>query len=201
MKNLQDSVLIKMIKQSNHIAFHEFYQRHWEQLYLRAFSILQDSDASEDIVQDVFLEIWNKRTDLNIDKPSQYLFTCVKHAIFKVLQKQKLKERHLHTLNSIDLLVQAEASMDTQEIEQAILNHLDQLPGRCKEIFVMSRFENMSNREIALKLGISTKTVENQIYRALKSLKSLIPQLLAIYLLLIFEDSLIKEFESILTFC
>nr|WP_245405113.1 RNA polymerase sigma-70 factor [Algoriphagus sp. AGSA1] len=190
-----------MIKQSNHIAFHEFYQRHWEQLYLRAFSILQDSDASEDIVQDVFLEIWNKRTDLNIDKPSQYLFTCVKHAIFKVLQKQKLKERHLHTLNSIDLLVQAEASMDTQEIEQAILNHLDQLPGRCKEIFVMSRFENMSNREIALKLGISTKTVENQIYRALKSLKSLIPQLLAIYLLLIFEDSLIKEFESILTFC
>lgn len=190
-----------MIKQSNHIAFHEFYQRHWEHLYLRAFSILQNSDVSEDIVQDVFLEIWNRRIDLNIEKPSQYLFTCVKYAIFKVLQKQKLKERHLNTLNSIDLLVQAEASMDTQEIEQAILDHLDLLPGRCKEIFVMSRFENMSNREIALKLGISTKTVENQIYRALKSLKSLIPQLLAVYLLLIFEVSLIKEFESILTFC
>ncbi|WP_192348658.1 RNA polymerase sigma factor [Algoriphagus sp. Y33] len=201
MKNLQDGILIEMIKQSNHLAFHEFYQRHWEHLFLKAFSILQDSSISEDIVQDVFLEIWNRRTDLNIEKPSQYLFTCVKHAVFKVLQKEKLKERHLNALNSIDLLVQAEASMDTREIEQAILNHLDRLPERCKEIFVMSRFENMSNPEIALKLGINTKTVENQIYRALKSLKTLMPQLLAVYFLLIFEDLPIKEFGSILTLC
>ncbi|SDZ47735.1 RNA polymerase sigma-70 factor, ECF subfamily [Rhodonellum ikkaensis] len=201
MKNLQDNVLIELIKESNHLAFHAFYQRHWEHLYLKAFSILQDSDVSEDIVQDIFLELWNKRNGLKIEKPSHYLFTCVKHAVFKILQKQKISDRHLQSISAIDLLIQAEASMDTHEMEQMILNHLDRLPGRCKEIFYLSRFENLGNKEIALQLGISTKTVENQIYRAMKSLKTLYPQMLSMYFMFIFSTSQVMVSGPVLSYC
>ncbi|WP_376856809.1 RNA polymerase sigma-70 factor [Belliella kenyensis] len=201
MKNLQDESLVELIKQSNHLAFQAFYQRHWEQLYLKAYAILGHTQMAEDIIQDIFLDIWKNRERIEIDKPIQYLSTCVKNSVFKVLQKQKVKQKHLDTLNTLELLVQAASTLDSNEIEQAIMKHLDQMPDRCKEIFILSRFENLSNKEIAEKLGLSAKTVENQIYRALKSLKTLMPQLLSMYFLLIFEEVFMTSISPVLPFC
>ncbi|GGF24674.1 RNA polymerase sigma-70 factor [Echinicola rosea] len=173
-----DQELLLLVKEGNTLAFDELFNRHWEVLYLRSFSLLRDPATCEDIVQDVFLKIWQNRDTIQISHFNSYLQTSARNGALKFLAKQKLEARHLNTISTLELLYHTEDEMDAKELESEVLASLEHLPKRCREIFVLSRFNNMSNGEIAKKLMLSHRTVENQLYRAIKHLREVLPHIL-----------------------
>ncbi|MBD8489165.1 RNA polymerase sigma-70 factor [Echinicola sp. CAU 1574] len=173
-----DQELLLLIKKGDTAAFDMLFNRHWETLYLKTFSLLRDPETCEDIIQDVFLRIWQNRKSIKINHFNSYLQTSARNGAFKILAKRKLEANHLNTLTTLELLYNAEDEMNAKELESQIMASLEHLPDRCREIFLMSRFENMSNTEIAKKLTLSNRTVENQLHRAIKHLREVLPYLL-----------------------
>ncbi len=150
-----------------------------------ADNIINDKDASHDVVQEVFLKLWHKRDKMDeILNQKAYLFKAVVNASINHLGTKKNK------VSIYDIKLQSTDSSDTnfnaKELEIKIQAALNKLPPKCKAIFVLSRFEEMKHKEIAYTLGLSLKTVENQMGIALKKMKEEI------------SDYLNKEFISLI---
>ena len=134
---------------------------------------MQDNQQAQDVVQDVFMNFWRKRESLNIDlKVKSYLFTAVRNKALEVLRHKKMKENHhdsvrINELLRYDIEDEAEKYVRLEKIHTAIGG----LPTKCREVFSLSKLNGLSYNEIADHLGISVKTVENQIVRALKLLR------------------------------
>jgi RNA polymerase sigma-70 factor, ECF subfamily len=135
-----------------------------------AENLIRDKDASHDIVQEVFLKLWHRREELSeIVNHKAYLFRAVINASLSFIEKNKktvsLTELRIETGSSTD------TSMMTKELQSKIQGALDSLPPKCKAVFVLSRFDELKNKEIADILGLSVKTVENQMGIALKKMR------------------------------
>ena len=185
---LNDLELWVAIRNNDEIAFGELFDRHWAGLYKLAFSYLKDQETSKEIVHDVFLNIWNRRAELQIQSFNSFLLTAVRYQIYNRMRSAKLtvvytadysKTDHVFELNSGD------ARIKQQELQNELNEYLVQLPKRCTKIFQMSRIEQMSNQEIAERLGISKRTVENQISLAVKHLKGCYKNLTFLILLIV----------------
>jgi len=155
--------------------FNTLFNQLYNPLCNYAFAIIKDSDLSEDIVQEVFVSFWNKQNELDIEpnKIENYLVRSIKFKCIDVQRKEVVKRKHqqetLHTSN----IFEAE---DEQEIDyQAILyKTIEQLPKKTKEVFILSKLNGYSYNDIADKLGISPKTVENQMGRAFKHIREIL---------------------------
>ena len=170
-----ESNLIKKVKNSDQTAFHQLFSDFYDILFRFVFYRVQDRDLAEDITQETFLRVWNNRKTLVPDKSFFSLIArigtnlCYDH--FRHMDVRKRNEKHIpnfgksHFDNPASL---NQASMLEEQIRRLVN---EKLPDRCKYIFILSRIEGLSNSEIAGKLNISIRTVENQIYRALKILK------------------------------
>ncbi|MFV0376545.1 MAG: RNA polymerase sigma-70 factor [Mangrovibacterium sp.] len=173
--------LLKRIKSGDELAFKEVHKLFYSRLYYFIFEFVRLHDITENIIQDTFVALWNKRIELREDTNlSAYLFTVARNnALYKLRDAQyRLKlfksdgmegsEINLNTgvLEEIDL-----SSIVLGEIERIIEETLSELPPKCREVFYRSRFEEKKNREIAVELGISEKVVEKHISRALKSFR------------------------------
>ncbi|PBQ31246.1 RNA polymerase sigma-70 factor [Sphingobacteriaceae bacterium] len=150
--------------------FEEMYKVHYKMLRNAAENIVGDADAAHDVVQDVFIKLWNRRDEVSaILNKKAYLFKSVINASITYLENNKNK-------TSIgDLKIESSGQTDTpvlvKELESKIQLALNALPPKCKAIFVLSRFEGLKNKEISEYLGLSIKTVENQMGIALKKMK------------------------------
>lgn len=170
--NFSDIELVERLNHDDRAAFNEIYIRYWKDLYLSAFHILKDEDACMDLCQDVFIWIWQHRGNLKINNIGAYLKTAVKYKISNFIRHGKVKENFFSKIERLgDLEPAVNDQLEVKELRQVIEQFTEGLPDRCKQVFQLSRFDEMSNREIALKMGISEKTVENQITSALKKLK------------------------------
>jgi RNA polymerase sigma-70 factor (ECF subfamily) len=150
--------------------FEALYREHYRQLRNTARQLIGDADASHDLVQEVFLKLWNKKEDLDfILNAGAYLYRSVVNASLNHLEQNKRRR----TTDDLRLPsdVSTEAGVNMKELQERISAALDQLPAKCRAIFVLSRFEEKKNKEIALLLGISLKTVENQMGIALKKMR------------------------------
>lgn len=138
-----------------------------------AFFYLKDEQEAIELVQELFISIWEKReTSALLDNPKAYLMTSVKNRCYNKITRKKDTTNSLEMLG--DVLISAEdtsSPLETKQTEQHILYTIEKLPEKCREIFILSRFEQMSYKAIAEHLGISLKTVENQIGNALKFLR------------------------------
>jgi len=153
---------------------------------LMAFSvkILGDEDEARDVVQKVFISLWERRESLDLDTSMKsYLFTSVHNRSLNVIRDRKKfsDAPHAEREDSVDVGNQLEA----MELEQRIGEIIGELPEKTREVFVLSRFEGLKYGEIADKLGISVKTVENQMSRALRILREKLAHYLALLLWLI----------------
>lgn len=168
-----DEKLLKLIAKGDQSAFTVFYRRFWEEMYRAAFYVTRDEEISMDVVQEVFVWLWENRRSWNITHPRSYLRAAVKYKIANVIRSRKLRTAALERWEEIngDAHVSLSGEMEVRELRQVIFDFTGQLPPRCQEIFRLSRFEHLSNREIAHKLNISEKTVENQITIALRRLR------------------------------
>ncbi len=181
--------LFSFLKKGDQASFKIVYDHFYSRLYYFVLEYVPNSDGAENIVQDTFLTLWEKYKQLREDTNlNAYLYTVAKNNSLKYLRDQKYSQK-LFTSNQLssvelELNVGSLEKLDTstlvfEEIETIIKLTLDSLPEQCRIVFEQSRFEQKKNKEIAELLGISTKTVEGHITKALKifrtSLKEYLP--------------------------
>ncbi len=150
--------------------FEEMYKAHYDALRNSAQNIIGDHDASHDIVQEVFLKLWHRREELEVIlNPKAYLFRSVINASITYLEKNKKSVALLGT--ELEASRHADSKILFRELEIKVQNALNNLPPKCKAVFVLSRFEELKNKEIAELLGLSVKTVENQMGIAIRKMR------------------------------
>ena len=173
MPDFNNQNILAYIASDNEKAIDWLFRQYYATMCQAAYKILPDEHIIEDLVQDVFYEIWKKRKTLKIKSSIvAYLRKATRNKTLNYIRDQKIDFRNAppkEDLRSEDIsTIQTLMADDLQvEIDQAI----DSLPPRCRLVFVLNRFEELSYQEIAEQLDISVKTVENQISKALKSLK------------------------------
>lgn len=155
-------------------AFEQLFKTHYKALHAYANLILKDEDSAEEVVQQMFLKFWEKRELLQVETSMKaYLYKCVYNDSLNFLKHEKVKLKyHDFTKQTADHLSDsASAKVELSELQIRLREALNQLPEQCRTIFQLSRFEELKYREIAEKLGISIKTVENQMGKALRILR------------------------------
>ncbi|WP_282017180.1 RNA polymerase sigma factor [Salegentibacter mishustinae] len=169
---LSDQQLLAKLRNGSETVFPLIFDRYWKRLYSYAFKIYRDDKVCEDIVQEIFISLWQKASESQILNLEAYLLRSVKYRVANHIRSLKFSSSQEEILESIPYPSNSVLSLEYQEFENEILSKVKQLPPRCREIFVLSRFDNYSNSEIAHKLNISIRTVEKQISNALSYLKT-----------------------------
>jgi len=167
--------LVKEIKKGNQRAFDKAYEEYHSKLYQYIFRHTQSSYYAEETVQLTFIKLWEKREWLSDQfSISAQIFRIAKSTLIDLLRKEKI--RSTQTLSDSYISVSKEdAKIIVKDELKHVLHAIDELPAQNKEVFKLSRFDNLSHKEIGAQLSISTKTVENHIAKALKYLRKNIP--------------------------
>ncbi len=168
-------------------SYEEMFRTYFSQLCYFARKYVTDVDTSKELVHNVFVTIWENRSEFDFNKPAKsYLFTAVYNRCMNHIRDQKKFASH-QNLDEAETLLEHSVNNDylvAAELESDIWKAINTLPEKCKEVFILSRFEGKKYHEIAEHLNISVKTVETQMTKALKSLREYLADYL--HLLMIF---------------
>jgi len=180
--------LIKNIKKGDPGSLELLFRRLYPQLCAYANKYLGDIDEAEEVVQEVFVRIWNNREQLDERKSVQaYLFTAVKNNCFNLLEHWKVKDKYTHLLARVYATAPEQSSSHetfvAEELEKDFHRALEQLPPECRKVFELSRLEGLKYQEIATRLNISIKTVEVQMSRALQKIRFQLREYLTVMIL------------------
>ena len=174
-RSYSDSELAYLLTQGDELAFTEIYNRFYGLLFIHASKHLNDDEEAKDVLHQLFESLWVKRLQVAPDgNLSAYLYTAVRNRVLDVFAHQKVESKYVDSLQ--DYIDQDHVSTDymVREKQMALLieQEIDALPPKMREIFVLSRKENKSHKQIALELGLSELTVKTQVKKALRILKS-----------------------------
>lgn len=188
--NIHDELLLNRISNGDESALTELYSLYWKPLFISSYNLLKNKEICEEIVQDVFIDFWNKKDAIEIKiSLNSYLYACTRYKVFHQIKKQNTTTLPPELFESLEKRFQY-ATPETLIMHQELVNKIDEiinsLPPKCKEVYQLSRNEYLSHKEISDRLQISTKTVENHISKAIKVLKSSLGQTIAIYLIDLF---------------
>ncbi len=168
-----DQDLIRLLQTDTSRAIDLLFRLHYAYLCQSVYRILPNATIAEDLVQDVFYELWKKKDNIHINTSIRaYLRRAARNKTLNHIRDQKMQfedeenspELESNTISSYEKL-------ETQELQRYITKAIDELPERCRLVFSLSRYEDMTYNQIATSLDISVKTVENQISKALKLLR------------------------------
>jgi RNA polymerase sigma-70 factor (ECF subfamily) len=156
--------------------FENVFTEHYATLYRYAFGILRDEVGAEEMVSAVFCRLWQKRATLPADPSSVgYVYTAVHHACMDHLKHNRIKKRYenhlVYAARQAPSVTESAHRAEAGDFQKQLLRSLETLPQQCRIIFHLSRVEELSHKDIAARLGLSVKTVEVQIGRALKRLR------------------------------
>lgn len=171
---LSEQEIIGAIREGNERIFEETFRKYYQSLCNYANSILKEMDEAEEVVQNLFLSIWEKRSDLEISiSLKSYLYRAVHNHCLNRIKHLKVREEYQqYAVNFYDASYESVSqTVMKNELETKIEEAIKKLPEQCRLIFQMSRFEELKYHEIAEQLELSPKTVENQIGKALKILR------------------------------
>ena len=170
-----DPALLNLLKNGDHRAFEQLFERYAQKVFVFSLTYLKDENEAQEVVQEVFLKIWLNRTNLKTDTSFQsYLFTIAFNLIRKSFNRKARNDQYM--LEVIDTLDAGQDVVDYETNYGLITEKLEQfigkMPEKRKKIFILRKKQGRSVREIAEEMGISVKTVENQITEAMKYLKT-----------------------------
>lgn len=179
-KSYSDTELADLLTSGDEVAYIETYNRYWKCLFIHACKMLGDEEQAMDTVQDIFTNLWNKRSTLVITTSIKtYLYTSVRNHVLNAINKGKLKEKYLDSLAAF--VKRGDMSTEDQVIfrdfSKKIEQEVENFTPRMRTIFVLSREGGLSNRDIAEELNITDHTVKKTINRALKVLRTQISSL------------------------
>lgn len=181
--DVTDNTLCKALYRQDKKAFNTIYEKYWKRLYLYAYKIFEDQVVCEDIVQEVFVKLWQRADSKQIDHLEAYLLRAVKYqarnAIRNLKKTTDLEEVFAHLPDELA----ADLLLEGKETAMIIEKSVNALPERCQVVFQLSRGGQLSNKEIARQLNISVRTVEAHLFKALKSIKKNIGEIYCLFLL------------------
>ncbi|RVU03025.1 RNA polymerase sigma-70 factor [Mucilaginibacter limnophilus] len=166
-----DEKLLELIRFDDRTAFELLYNRYSSKVFHVAYNLFRDKTVCEDLVQELFIDLWFKRYQLKIDNLSAYLKVAIKNRVIVYLRTQKATL----DIDTVDKLIEqytADSKLMQNDILKLLEANIAALPEKCRQIFILSRKEYLSNKEIAARLNLSVKTVENQITIALRHIRT-----------------------------
>ena len=168
-----DTHTLSLLQKGDEKAFDTIFWKYNSRVFHFIHSLLYDKTLAEDLTQNVFLKIWERHQDIQPEEGFEaYLFTIARNMVYKETEKRLLSERFLDSIKQTDANNHVELDVDTESLKEYIDELVEQLPSSRKRIYLMSRKQHLTNKEIASQLSLSEKTVETQLYRALHFLRS-----------------------------
>lgn len=169
----EEAALFLKVKNGDKAAFRGLYDRYYKYLVVTSNNILGDSEAARDLAQDVFLELWRRREEIEVQTSLKaYLRRSVVNKTLNRIKASRIDFTEPERLPDRPSTTEdAHSQLEVSDLEQVIHQAIAALPERCRVIFTLCRLENFSHKEIAEQLGISTKTIENQMTRAIAALR------------------------------
>ncbi len=184
----EESILASRLMSKDEQAFEKVFKQWFQSLHTYAFTLVRDAYEAEEIVQQVFYKLWERADRLQINGAvSAYLYRSVYNECLNYLKHEKVKSRH-HLYVAHQLKYDHGGLGDrlsSAALEEKYTNALNELPEQCRAVFQLSRFDNLKYREIADRLEISVKTVENQMGKALKFLRNRLAEFLTLLIILL----------------
>jgi RNA polymerase sigma-70 factor (ECF subfamily) len=181
---IYDSELV----QGNELAFEKIFKIYYKPLCHYAYSFLNDGAEAEEVVQNTFVKIWERRSTIQVQTSVKaYLYSMVRNSCLNVIKHEKVKKEFAkdHQYVSETSRPVVEEKMISNDLESKIYEAMRALPEQCRLVFQLSRFEELKYQEIADQLEISVKTVENQMGKALKMMRVHLKEYLVLVLLFI----------------
>jgi RNA polymerase sigma-70 factor (ECF subfamily) len=184
---LSDIQLIDRLKLDDETALSAIYKRYWELLYTSAYHVLKDKQVCEDIIQELFIKLWNKRYSTRITVSLKaYLYASIRYEVYRQIRTGAVRGNfyddvleRIHTPAVYD-------NIEYKELTARVSSVIDTLPEKCREVYKLSREECLSHKEIASQLNISTKTVENHLTKALRQLRTFIGSTFLLHIMFLF---------------
>jgi RNA polymerase sigma-70 factor (family 1) len=175
-RNFPDSKLLYLLKSADHLAFDEIHERYYNLVFKEAYGKLREVEQAQDIVQELFMDLWLRREILPaINNLAGYLTQSVKYSIFSFFEHQAVESRYISSLTEFvntGNIAHTDYLVREKEYKKQIDSAIQSLPGKMREIFELNCNSNLSNKEIAIKLSLSEKTVSAQIINAIARLKT-----------------------------
>lgn len=168
---LTDDILLRLLKASDEKAFRVLYERYWKRLFAVACYKLKNREAAEEIVQNIFVSLWEKRAGLQIEKLEEYLFTAVKYKVINYVESLLVRQAGQKQMTGANTDASTEDTIIINDLHNAIQQALSCLPPKTREVFTLSRFEKYSVKDIAQHLNLTEKAVEYHITRSLKQMR------------------------------
>lgn len=178
MENYSDIRLLDLIREGNNHAFTALVNRYWENLYAHIYARLKHHDDVNDILQEIFISVWKNRETITVDEQNtiaSYLFRAARYCIIDHFGKPQTaiyNEELLQESLSRQVTVSAHELLVSKEIEQQVDEVLNRMPERLQVPYRLSRYQHLSNREIASRLSLSEQTVKNNISITLRYLRT-----------------------------
>lgn len=182
-RKYSDLELASLLKDGDAYAYTEIYERYKLPLYKHAFRLLGDEEECNDLIQELFLTLWQKKESLVYKTAfSSYLYNSVRNRVFDLITHKKVQTKYLDSIR--DFVDQGTFVTDeyirAKELSAAIEREIASLPVKMREVFELSRDEALSYKQIAQQLDLSANTVKQQVYNAVKILRAKISALLAV---------------------
>ena len=189
---LKDQDFIHLLKNGDAATYEKVYTSFFKRLHTYAFLTVKDALLAEEIVQEIFYRIWERKEKLSIHTSlNAYLYASVHYECLLQLKRQKRQTDYQSTLLYLkkNIVHQEDAAMKVlqSQLEEKFLEALNNLPERCRTIFQLNRIEKQKYWEIASQLGLSVKTVENQMGKAIKLLRVSLAEFLPILIFVVWH--------------
>ncbi|WP_353184651.1 RNA polymerase sigma-70 factor [Parapedobacter lycopersici] len=173
--NLSDQELVVLLQRGDAAAFTTVFHRYYGLLFIHAYKKLRDAEQAKDVVQELFTTLWVRRERLSLtnDNLAVYLYTAVRNRILDVIARQQVREKYIQSLQGFIDREQTGTDYRVRSLDLAALieAEISALPPKMREVFEMSRYENLSHKEIAEKLELSELTVRTHVKKALRILR------------------------------
>ncbi|MDB5128248.1 RNA polymerase sigma-70 factor [Mucilaginibacter sp.] len=181
---LTDCKLLELFTNGNDAAFAEIYNRYWKKLIALSYSYTKDKFLAEEIVQEVFVSLWNRRGVVKIETLSSYLATAIKFSVFKNIYTKNRHERLLEQMPASSIAELPEDLVHAKFLEEYVNGLVEQLPEKCRLVYKYSRQKGLSPQEIAEEMNIAKKTVEAHLTKALKMLRLNLKEMMVLIIVL-----------------
>lgn len=169
-----DAALLDAMREDQEQAFTEIYKRYCYRIFTVAYRKLKNCEVAEELVQDLFADLWTRRSSNQIQQLENYLFTAIRYRIINYIKAQQVKSGYelYCRLSASEADTDTEKSLAHNDLSDALLTSMRKLPEKSREIFQLSRLEHYSVSEISVRVKLSEKSVEYHLTKSLKLLRT-----------------------------